>query len=1441
MKADLSRGHRPDRARGKNYRRVLLQQSRLVLDSDWAALVDAIDHQLRKVATDAACKSGSPDHGFIVTPGPLLAMFVDESWTTSGAITAVRDYASKYKERFPSLLLDAGGGGGEVEIEARVAVKRSDFSTIRLWARAAPGDTLKLAVEGHAAGSQAGLDADEFRAYDFAVPAAATEYQGLTIGLDSGTARVGMVEGLQTAGSHPTFWITGGSYYVGGLIADGGPDRTYPKAGYPNVGWETADLGNGAKRLLAYLEMHERHITAVHDPGIKEQALGGVLDTTTRTEVVSQVKLLELDPGTTASQVLAAMAAQRDSGEMLEPDLASHVSTTDVCAVPESNGYRGDSNRYYRIEVHDAGNLGPGGAVFKWSRDNGSDLYSVTEIEPGGAAITLASGADVRDGDIIEFLGDGVELGSDDASISAGVFLPPERRSGGLYRVELAEGFGTDGNLKVNILNRMTLAAEAIPQSEIDNASGTNRYWVRRWHGIFETDAPTAPAPGETPTAEVTLEDGIEIELRDGPFSVGSYWQFETRHDTANVGGPWIEVPHGPERRFAPLAILDFTTPADPLELVDWLDDSFSSLCSLTADDIAYDGDGVGSDADTVQQAIDDLYRRDYGGCCHVVYRPGAPGTDDAVQLADLIADELPNGGTVCLRPGTYVFQTPLVTEADIELKGCPSATISVGMSGVQGAIIAKSGTLTLSNLTVTCQPDQANVESLVKVMSPTSALTARGCALIHGGSEPSATAVRSDANVDLGDLTQLAKKVTEAVEAGVFPIPDTGNQPTGPVELNDCIVVAPLGVVIGNTTRVAIIDSFLGCSEAGIAGARIGDMDILSSYVLTSIGTDEITELSKASTSLIRATATAAALMAEKQPGTGTGAVVNGVESGSVNDSAFSGNVGVMIKTGARLEFSSNVYLARMVGLWIDECDRSRFEGEVVPKGALIGINIAHTATAVEITGCNLLARRGIVISADLDKAAADVRTAIGVRLAGSRIIANLVGIQLGRGDGAAMPGVTRNLEIADNVIDRFADDDTHRGVGILVSPPALSGGSSSITVRDNAISSHKVGILAHRSGVAVTGNRIVGGAGPHIGIRLESATAPIVTDNEVDISGAESGSVALSLAFASGAQINSNGLAAARHGLALEAAGSTDLRIEGNRLAFGQCTITGADRLVFVRNQGGGDVRIDGVDGIVADNIITLGGSAPDLRINPARGRWQVNDNSVGGELLLLPPAYGGVFKWPFAWLDAVGTASELKVVEPMTGYFIVHGNPEMVVTNRLANAGEINALSLAEVTLTDYEPLAETLLTPGEIKTVVLETGASAPLPVDIPPDKEAEAVADAAMIEIFANAWEELNLVADVLNIATLFGRRESEVHAQVVSNWANEIQIGHRPSILSASPDADSVVQVIANRADRQLSVNNYQHLVLGQNVAAVSAQLAGWTDQPVRDMNHSTL
>src|SRR5512139_3070130 len=144
MRADLSRGHRPDDKRKQRYRRVLTQQGRLWLDSDVAASVDATDRLIRHLAKDVGCPAGSPDTGYLASPGPAFAWFdsldhVDGLPAAADPFRAFRDYAVKYLERFPSLYVDARTATGTLEIHGRRSLDVTAFGKLRLWMRTAPG------------------------------------------------------------------------------------------------------------------------------------------------------------------------------------------------------------------------------------------------------------------------------------------------------------------------------------------------------------------------------------------------------------------------------------------------------------------------------------------------------------------------------------------------------------------------------------------------------------------------------------------------------------------------------------------------------------------------------------------------------------------------------------------------------------------------------------------------------------------------------------------------------------------------------------------------------------------------------------------------------------------------------------------------------------------------------------------------------------------------------------------------------------------------------------------------------------------------------------------------------------------------------------------------------------------------------------------------------
>src|SRR5262249_39740250 len=103
-----------------------------------------------------------------------------------------------------------------------------------------------------------------------------------------------------------------GRFYVDGVLCENEDDVGYlqqpdlPGSPKPEDALKTQPLG------IVYLDVWERHITALDDPRVREVALGGP-DTATRSQTVWQVKILPL----TSGQVPASCASEFDEWKAL--------------------------------------------------------------------------------------------------------------------------------------------------------------------------------------------------------------------------------------------------------------------------------------------------------------------------------------------------------------------------------------------------------------------------------------------------------------------------------------------------------------------------------------------------------------------------------------------------------------------------------------------------------------------------------------------------------------------------------------------------------------------------------------------------------------------------------------------------------------------------------------------------------------------------------------------------------------------------------------------------------------------------------------------------------------------------------------------------------------------------------------------------------------------
>lgn len=376
-----------------------------------------------------------------------------------------------------------------------------------------------------------------------------------------------------------TLLIHGGRYYVDGILCDadrpaaGVPvtdEDSEESAPQPPAHWTYWDQPDGFRdpekpgdRLpspaqspfVVYLNVWERSVTAAEDPALREVALGAAMpDTAARVKVVWQVlplslaalEIEETDPAKEVVRAAFTRWAQRQSAPSARLAARSERpghADEDPCLVKPDAHYRGPENQLYRVEVHEGGEAKD--ATFKWSRENGSVVFPVDELD--GTWVQLASlghddKLDLDVGDHVEFV--------DTAYASRLEPLP-------LLRVEELDLPG----------RRVRLSAEPAPG--VGRLAHLNPY-LRRWDhhgGPKRKGRTTALRGGAVPVTEgewLPLEDGVEVYFaKGGAYRTGDHWIVPARTATGSVEWPvdaarrpLLQGPAGIARHFAPLALI---------------------------------------------------------------------------------------------------------------------------------------------------------------------------------------------------------------------------------------------------------------------------------------------------------------------------------------------------------------------------------------------------------------------------------------------------------------------------------------------------------------------------------------------------------------------------------------------------------------------------------------------------------------------------------------------------------------------------------------------------------------------------------------------------------------------------------------------------------------------------------------------------------------------
>jgi hypothetical protein len=414
------------------------------------------------------------------------------------------------------------------------------------------------------------------------------------------SGRVGFKLGVKPGEKQLT--IASGPYYVDGIrcaasMVDGVIDLTELKL-------------DGS--YLALLEVWDRLVSPSEEPEMREVALRGV-DTAARAQTVWSLRL----------QALAGAPADLDKNDKIDPsDVAKQVQDEldrlqlrprpclrvrgkrqehpQPCARSPEARYLGPENQLYRVEIHRPPAAAPQGSVtaasaplfyFKWSRENGSVVFPIDdnrgpELEPPNEttqlAVKLSSlGRDSRfglvPGDIVEFVDRTISVPRlnaikahdyDDGSSGALAIVrevDPERErvivevQGG-NKVQLADQeyapclrrWDQRPASKREGKDGVALSLGAIPVY----AQDIDKRWFALEHGIeVQFAAPPKPEPADDKSAATAA-----LAPR-----AGDYWSFPARTALADVQWPKNNheplaiAPHGVERHYAPLAIVQCT------------------------------------------------------------------------------------------------------------------------------------------------------------------------------------------------------------------------------------------------------------------------------------------------------------------------------------------------------------------------------------------------------------------------------------------------------------------------------------------------------------------------------------------------------------------------------------------------------------------------------------------------------------------------------------------------------------------------------------------------------------------------------------------------------------------------------------------------------------------------------------------------------------------
>ncbi|MBC8028978.1 MAG: carboxypeptidase regulatory-like domain-containing protein [Pyrinomonadaceae bacterium] len=393
----------------------------------------------------------------------------------------------------------------------------------------------------------------------------------------------------------PDFLISAGRYYVDGILCEN--ERLTSYRNQPDL--PAAVPLKAAGLYLVYVDVWQRHLTALDDLSIREVALGGP-DTATRAKTVWQVKYFFANDVkgncVTKFPEFDKLIAAGDG--KLSARTKQAKGSTNPCIVPPGAGYTGLENQLYRVEVHGAGDAfdvttgGAGTLVTRvpgqdnqvkfpsgtWKIDDAVEIFSskagsdpmngtlafVTNVDSGSKTLTLdinlagialdelrlrVVNATYKWSRNNAFVATSIEnLNVTDNEITV-QDLGPDAVLGfkeGQW-VEISDDRlelnGLPGQLlqitKIDpALNLITLSSKprALAAGGVDKSLHPR---LRGWDGVGALKL----HPNVSADHFLDLESGVQVRFFPGSFKTGDYWTIPARTATADAQSGNIEWP----------------------------------------------------------------------------------------------------------------------------------------------------------------------------------------------------------------------------------------------------------------------------------------------------------------------------------------------------------------------------------------------------------------------------------------------------------------------------------------------------------------------------------------------------------------------------------------------------------------------------------------------------------------------------------------------------------------------------------------------------------------------------------------------------------------------------------------------------------------------------------------------------------------------------------